>query len=142
MNQSKAPLLLMEQVIMLLVFSLAAALCVRAFFLADSRSQQNEARDYAVVQAQSAAEAYKTFLGDPQETSDLLQGWWEGTCLYVSYDENWQPVEGSGTYLLRIEPQDSAVSTLGKATLQVTDAKGSSLVTLPVAWQKGGDADA
>ena len=47
--RSKAPLVLMEQAVMVLVFALAAALCLRAFVWSDQLSRQNEARDRAPV---------------------------------------------------------------------------------------------
>ena len=57
---SKAPLLLMEQMVMLVVFALAAALCVQAFVRSDAASARNEARDEAVVLCQNAAETSVT----------------------------------------------------------------------------------
>ena len=45
--RSKAPLALMEQMVMVLVFALAAALCLQAFALADRISRQNAERDQA-----------------------------------------------------------------------------------------------
>ena len=43
--RSKAPLVMMEQMVMLLVFALAAALCLQAFVKSDQLSQQGEVRD-------------------------------------------------------------------------------------------------
>ena len=40
--RSKAPLILMEQMVMLLVFALAAALCLQAFVKSDSLSSRSE----------------------------------------------------------------------------------------------------
>ena len=40
--RSKAPLLLMEQMVMLLVFALAAALCVQAFVKSDAISARGD----------------------------------------------------------------------------------------------------
>ena len=54
--RSKATLTLMEQTVMLLVFALAAALCVRIFVYADQTSRRYEARDRAVLEAQNLAE--------------------------------------------------------------------------------------
>ena len=53
--RSKAPLALMEQLVMVLVFALAAALCVQVFVLSYQTSRRNEARDRAVLEAQNAA---------------------------------------------------------------------------------------
>ena len=47
--RSKAPLAMMEQMVMLLVFALAAALCLQAFVKSDQLSQQGEVRDRAVT---------------------------------------------------------------------------------------------
>ncbi|MCI9425675.1 MAG: hypothetical protein HFF30_08945, partial [Flavonifractor sp.] len=51
--RSKAPLVMMEQMVMLLVFALAAALCLQAFVRSDAQSKHSEARDRAVLQAQT-----------------------------------------------------------------------------------------
>lgn len=42
--RSKAPLALMEQLVMVLVFALAAALCVQVFVLSGQTSRWNESR--------------------------------------------------------------------------------------------------
>ena len=47
--KSKAPLVLMEQIIMLLVFALAAAICLQAFIKADALSSASANRDKAVI---------------------------------------------------------------------------------------------
>ena len=57
--RSKSPLALMEQVIMVLVFALAAALCLRVFVFSDLASTRNEAVDRAVLECQNAAETMK-----------------------------------------------------------------------------------
>ena len=62
--RSKAPLALMEQMIMVLVFALAAALCLRVFVSADSSSQQRELRDRALTEGQSMAELTKANSGN------------------------------------------------------------------------------
>ena len=69
--RSKAPLALMEQLVMVLVFALAAALCVQAFVLSDQTSRRNEARDRAVLEAQNAAEELKSVHGDFQQMTEL-----------------------------------------------------------------------
>ena len=58
--KSKAPLVLMEQIIMLLVFALAAAICLQAFIKADALSSANANRDKAVILAQSTAELIRS----------------------------------------------------------------------------------
>ena len=53
--KSRAPLVMMEQLVMVLVFALAAAVCVRIFALSDRLSLENETRDRAVAAVQNAA---------------------------------------------------------------------------------------
>ena len=60
----KASLLLMEQLIMILVFSLVAAVCLQVFAKADAISKETARRDQAVVLARNAAELLKATEGD------------------------------------------------------------------------------
>ena len=69
MRRSKTPLALMEQMVMVLVFALAAALCVQVFVLSDRTSRYGEARDRALLEAQSAAEALKSGGPPPPATA-------------------------------------------------------------------------
>ena len=57
--KSKATLTLMELLAMVLVFSLAAAVCLRLFAGAASLSEETARQDRAVVLAQNAAESLK-----------------------------------------------------------------------------------
>ena len=57
--RSKAPLVLMEQIVMVLVFALTAALCLRMFVLSGQLSRKYAATDRAVTEAQNAAEWLK-----------------------------------------------------------------------------------
>ena len=59
-----ASLALIEQVIMLLILILAAALCLRAFSWSDKQSLYYKDRDRAMVEVQSAAEVLKAYRGD------------------------------------------------------------------------------
>lgn len=55
----RASLSLMELIIMVLVFSLAAAVCLRLFVAAGALSEETARQDRAVILAQNAAEALK-----------------------------------------------------------------------------------
>lgn len=57
--KNRASLSLMELLIMVLVFSLAAAVCLRLFVAAGEISEEITRQDEAVVMAQNAAEALK-----------------------------------------------------------------------------------
>ena len=138
--RNKTPLVLMEQLVMVLVFALAAALCVQAFALADSRSRQAEIQDQALLAAQNAAETVKSCAGDYETSAQLCGGTWNGTVLRVFYDEIWQPtVGGTSVYTLTVTPVDSEYTLLGRAEIAVADNGGMTLCMLPAAWQEVDD---
>lgn len=76
--RSKAPLMLMELLIMLLVFVLAAGLCLRAFAWADTASTRSAALDRAVTAAQNGAELTRHYAGDLEAAAEALGGTWGG----------------------------------------------------------------
>ena len=133
--RSKAPLALMEQLVMVLVFALAAALCVQGFVLSGQTSRWNESRDRALVEAQNAAEILKGLSGDYEAACG---GQWNGTMWGISYDEQWEPAENvsQAAYHLLVTPVESETALLGGASIAVYAADGELLVTLPVAWQE------
>ena len=57
--KNKASLVLMEQLIMILVFALAAAVCLKAFAWADRTSREIRQQSEAAILCQNAAEAIK-----------------------------------------------------------------------------------
>lgn len=70
--KSKTPLALIELVIMILIFSLTAALCLRAFVWSDQISSQSAVRDQAVIQVQTAAETIKACSGNLDDAAAIL----------------------------------------------------------------------
>ena len=69
--KSKASLLLMEQLVMVLVFALAAALCLQVFLRADQISTETARRDQAMQLAQNGAELLKAGFG-PEAVAEKL----------------------------------------------------------------------
>ena len=126
--KNKAPLALMEQLIMILVFALAAALCLQAFSSADRTSRESTARDMAIIEAQNAAEALKHCRGDYEDAAALYGGVWDGQIWTIS----------SPTGTLQVFPEHSESDLLGRARAQMTAEDGTLLFSLPIAWQKEG----
>lgn len=141
MRRSKAPLPLMELMVMILVFALATVLCLQAFLKSDRLSRKGENRDRAVALCQSAAEAVRASGGDMALTSSLLDAaypyGWNQMPLEIGYDESWEKAEqGEAVYRLLVMPVDSGVSGLGKAHISVTeDSSDEILFELDAAWQ-------
>lgn len=133
--RSKAPLALMEQAIMVLVFALAAALCLRAFAMSDQISRQDQARDEAILRAESAAEVLKELHGDFSRTADTLGGTWSDGRWSLSYDQNWQESHDQAVYVLQAVSQDSGTPLLGQALVEVLQGKDV-LFQLTICWQE------
>ena len=136
--RSKTPLALMEQVVMVLVFALAAALCLRAFALSDRLSREGELRDGAVLLAQNAAEVCKAGGGDWDYMETVLGGDALGYSWTVLYNERMEPVAAEeAAYEVVVRPETAEAPGLGRATVSVFEMDGGDLLfQLPVAWQE------
>ena len=92
-TRSKTPLFLMELIIMLLVFSVSAAVCLQVFSGARKISEESRKLDAAVMQAQTIAECWKASHGDLEETAEMLHVI-PGEAGFKLYDEeNWLHTE-------------------------------------------------
>nr|WP_326127058.1 hypothetical protein [uncultured Oscillibacter sp.] len=144
--RSKAPLILMEQMVMLLVFALAAALCLQAFVKSDALSSRSEARDRALLEAQNAAEALKS---RDNSYFDTMCARVNGSAGYrIDYGEDWEPINYDACgmeapeavyYLMTAWTDNSGPDYLWTADVSVYMENGDLLVTLPVAGQNGGE---
>lgn len=134
--KNKSTLMLLELVIMLLVFLLAAALCLRAFAWADNRSAEGKNEDMALLQAQNAAEALKAANGDFAAAAKLLGGQWDGSVWHLQFDENWQITSQDGMFTLQAVRTENGKEYLGSAQLQILDTQGNALAQLGVCWQE------
>ena len=122
--KSKAPLSLIEQLCMLLVFALSAGLCLQIYVLSGQISRRCETRSEAVTAVQNIAETLKHSRGD-----DI--------CLHTGFDENWEavPVEDA-SYYISIIPEDTGLPTLGRATVTASDESGAEIFSVTVSWQE------
>ncbi len=128
----------MELMIMILVFSLASALCVRMFVSADLRSQKNEETDRAVFEVQNTAEIIKFCSGDLEEAAGLLNGSLEDDVLCVNYDSQWNvnDAEETASYRITAVLEDTKQELLGISSVAAETAEGEELFRLRVAWQE------
>lgn len=136
--RSKAPLALMEQMVMLLVFALAAALCLQAFVKSDAVSTRSEARDRAVLEAQTAAETIRHYGGDTGEAlsqaAEALGASYEQGILWQDYDKDWNPYP-DGPYRLTAQGEPTEVPGLCTVRTAVMDQGGDVLFELTISWQ-------
>lgn len=122
--KSKASVLLMEQLVMILVFALAAVLCLQVFVYADWTSREMEIRDRAVALAQNGAEILKT-CGNLEEAAELLGGTVREGALTAARE----------ALTLKICRTATTVPGLARAEVRVADGEDI-IFTLTVAWQE------
>lgn len=119
-NRAFSPLL--EQILMIAVFALVAAVCVSGFSKAYHISQQTHRKDQAVILAQNLAEELKSGLISADDT--------------VFYDDALQlTTEAEAAYVATITPIPTDVAGLGGACIRI-HFKDTQLYTLNVHWQE------
>ena len=111
--KNKTSLQLMEQLVMILVFALSAAICLQIFAKARTISNASAQQDHAVLLAQNAAECLKASCGDMDAAQSLAQP----------------------PYRLDISEQGSSLS--GLREVQICVYAGEALLfTLSTGWQE------
>ena len=135
--KNKAPLSLMEQLCMLLVFALSAALCVQIYVLSDRISRYCETRGQAVTLVQNTAEKVKFCKGDADRYPELLGGEGNDEKWQLGYDENWEkvPLE-QACYRLVVASEDTGMASLGRSTVSAFSEKDGELFSVTVSWQE------
>ena len=110
--KSKASLLLLEQLAMVLIFALTSAICMQAFVKADEISVHTRRQDRAIVLAQNAAELLKS--GEAPEN--------------IPQDEE---------YPMEIYMQESETAGLARAEIIVRhEEEEEPLFSITVGWQE------
>lgn len=125
--KNRTSLVLMEQLVMVLVFALAAALCLGVFVKADQISRETRYRDEAVLLAQNGAEVLKSCAGSLEKTAEILDG---------TVTENGLQVESDG-FIMVLTPEDSGMPGLGQARIAVY-LEEEPIFTLRTGWQEVG----
>ena len=136
--KNKAPLALMEQLIMTLVFALAATLCLQVFVFSDQMSRRNELTDRAVLAAQSAAETVKHTRGDYQLAAQISGGSWDETTWSLPFLKNGQPAQEhrDADFYISVSTVDSGHPLLGMAEITAETTDGRVLFVISTAWQE------
>lgn len=139
--RSKAPLALMEQLIMVLVFAIAGALCLRLFVAADKMSERSAALDCAVIQAQTAAEILKS--DAPEYHFENIGAEYSDGAWRIGFDEDWNAVNSTenADYFLDVNYEDSGSEYLWRAKVSVSSADGELIYEIPVSGQLDGGGE-
>ena len=137
--KSKTPLTLMELLVMLLIFSIAAALCVQIFVTSDRWARENELQDRAILSAQNAAELLKLSGGNLEAASNLLGGTVSDETWMLLFDEEGQLVAQTdeAVYDIIVEKTNSGQDLLGTAAVTArTVPESEELFRITAAWQE------
>lgn len=101
---------LVELVVAIAIFALAAAMCVKIFAWSSRLAGRSEALSHAVILAESAAECFKA-TSDLEETAALLggAGGSEGFTLCFDADLALAVREDEAAYILSAEPRQGDI---------------------------------
>lgn len=113
--KSKTTLSLIEEVIMVLVFAIATAVCLRIFVHSNSLAASHEMKDAAVSEVRNAVEVLKQTHGDCEKAREYA--------------------DASGPFVLYIDELDSGSEYLGKARVYVTSGT-EEIYSLVASWQE------
>ncbi len=138
MKRNKTALLLMEQLVMLLIFALAATVCLQAFVYAHRLSLDVEARDRAAELAQSVAETLRHTGGDFPGAARMLDAQqFDADSLRLELDADWAPAEDTARYVLGAGRQASDLPGLGRGQVWLrSEAEDRELLRLDITWQE------
>ena len=146
MRRSKSTLFLMEQLIVIAVFSICAAACVK--ILTSSYYTAKDTRDIgnAILAAENGAECYKAGSGDVGKVAGILGGSLTGvnnrTAAVVYYDKDWVVCgESDAVYVMLIveAPPESGSGGLacGELTVERLGDDAMMLIAFPVSVATG-----
>lgn len=133
--KSKAPLAMMEQIVMVLVFALAAALCLQTFVLSGKISKTTQAKNRAVTEVQNAAELLKN--GGFSEYAKKYAPRQTQNKSVSFFTEDWHITgeEQQAEYIMTVLYTESAELPLWQADITLTASSGEELIKIPVAGQ-------
>lgn len=123
--KNKTFLPLIEQMIMILIFALAAAFCLQGFASADRLSKRQAVLTEAVVTVQNTAEILKSSHGDYDLAAELLTGTVTDTGLQIQTED----------YTLTATATEEQLDSLASAKIKVL-YKTETLYELTVSWQE------
>ena len=134
--KNKAPLMLMEIMILMLVFAFATALCIKAFVKSDEISRRSEARDNAVIIVENVAERLRNNGGDLAKTAMELDADLNGNTIVINYDKYTHKTDNVSEYQMKAELCSAKMKGMGEARISVSDKKSDELFAVSVMWQE------
>lgn len=134
--KNKAPLMLMEIMILMLAFAFSTALCIKAFVKSDEISRRSEARDNAVIIVENVAERLRNNGGDLAKTAMELDADLNGNTIVINYDKYTHKTDNVSEYQMKAELCPAKMKGMGEARISVSDKKSDELFSISVMWQE------
>jgi len=140
--KSKSSLVLIEQLLMLLVFAICAAVCLSVFNYANQVSAQNQMKIQAIQHTQNIAERIQGFdqdiLNDKEKLAKELNAYATTDTVMLYYDYAWQTVDKpAAVYTLQIKEMLGSKDNLGQISMTMLHiAEDKIIFEIPIAWQK------
>jgi len=128
-------LFLMEQLIVILIFTICAAVCVKIFFASYTMTSESRDTNYALLAAENGAECYKAAGGAAEDTAALLEGIALDGAVSVYYDAVWSPCQAdTAVYVMTLsEPEsENPDPALIRSQLSVQRLTGEALISFQV----------
>ena len=134
-ERNKNPLALMEQVLMVLIFSIAAAVCIRAYVISRNLSVQSSNRDEAGRICVSIVETIKACKGEEETIIEGCNLRKQSDCLIGYYDGEFKAVDKEDCeYVVTVNFSEEGL--LGRAKVTMKDKAGHAIFALDTAWQE------
>lgn len=131
-SRSKSSLFLMELILVIMFFSISAAICMKVFASAKVKTDYSRNISNASFVAETIAENFKEYDGNLIKLSDKFSGDAEGDILVIYYDSEWKPCKkGAETFILTLERRSEKYVETGK--ININSAKGDDIFELVVA---------
>jgi hypothetical protein len=142
--RSRSTLFLIEQLIVIAVFAICAAACIRILTTAYFYASDSVATGNALLVAENGAEAFKAFDGDIVGFSRVLGGTVEvetanSATIVVYYDKEWRKCgEADARFVLQltIDTSDGQDGIITMGEVSIEKITGESLVAFPVAVRR------
>ena len=134
---SRPTLFLMEQNIVITVFAICAAVCIKIMLEAYIVTVNAVDTKNALLAAESAAESHKVYAGDSEVIAEILGGYAQGNnAVIVYFDSYWRPcISHRASYILLLSQSREELIIFSNIRVdRLTD--GIELVRLNVAARR------
>ena len=138
-GRTRSALFLMEQLIVIVIFAVASAVCAQIFTAALIKSSDAKELNHALIAAKNGAETFRAY-GDPKTAVEAIGGSvGDSDSAVVWYDKDWRVCpESEAVYFMRLSATaDAGEPSLSLCELTVESIQGDEIFALTVARRLG-----